>query len=384
MRTTIVLLRLLPAACCLAAPASRVRAQEWHLGLHAGRIRSVLDPSQASESYALGLRHDAVAGGLRLLGGLPRTPAEPLWGGAGGWRRLSVARKRVRAGIDVAGNAFATFDRTDPDGGPLPGPFDPPVEPADRSGHALAGMVLPVLGLEWDRAQVHARAGLSRYAARFGPQRVDRAVRLADLQGTFTVSNHLVVLPTYRRFEAAGERTTSYAGSSAILTSAAGSVWAGIGHWAGGDNRGTPWSAGARLQLGPRLALDAVARRDTFDPLHLQPAQTSWSVGVSVRLGRPGPAVTPPVPSAYVNGEAVIRLRAARSKGAPSIAGDFNDWRPAPMTRAGDHWMYRVAVPPGVYHYAFVSGDGEWFVPEGVAGRKDDGMGGHVAVLVVR
>jgi hypothetical protein len=54
------------------------------------------------------------------------------------------------------------------------------------------------------------------------------------------------------------------------------------------------------------------------------------------------------------------------------------------MQREGDHWTYTVAVPRGVYNYAFVDADGTWFVPKGVPGRKDDGMGGQVAVLVVR
>jgi hypothetical protein len=43
----------------------------------------------------------------------------------------------------------------------------------------------------------------------------------------------------------------------------------------------------------------------------------------------------------------------------------------------------RGTAAPGVYHYAFVAEDGTWFVPESVPGRQDDGMGGHVAVLVV-
>jgi len=38
---------------------------------------------------------------------------------------------------------------------------------------------------------------------------------------------------------------------------------------------------------------------------------------------------------------------------------------------------------PGVYHYTFRSATGEWFVPVSTAGRRDDGMGGFVAVLVV-
>jgi hypothetical protein len=37
-----------------------------------------------------------------------------------------------------------------------------------------------------------------------------------------------------------------------------------------------------------------------------------------------------------------------------------------------------------VYNYSFVAPDGTWYVPQSVPGRKDDGMGGHVAVLVIR
>jgi hypothetical protein len=54
------------------------------------------------------------------------------------------------------------------------------------------------------------------------------------------------------------------------------------------------------------------------------------------------------------------------------------------MERDGSFWTYRVAAQPGVYNYAFVAPDGTWYVPEAVPGRKDDGMGGHVAVLVIR
>jgi hypothetical protein len=124
-------------------------------------------------------------------------------------------------------------------------------------------------------------------------------------------------------------------------------------------------------------------RRDTFDPLYRQPAQTSWSVGLSLQVGGAAPSAAPPVPAAYVDGRATLRLPVAASGAQPSIAGDFNDWTPAPMTRDGDHWTYTVALARGVYHYAFVDPAGGWFVPEGVPGRRDDGMGGHVAVLVV-
>jgi hypothetical protein len=54
------------------------------------------------------------------------------------------------------------------------------------------------------------------------------------------------------------------------------------------------------------------------------------------------------------------------------------------MQRSGNHWVYTVALKPGVYNYAFVDPNGDWFVPEKHPGRKQDGMGGEVAVLVVR
>jgi hypothetical protein len=118
--------------------------------------------------------------------------------------------------------------------------------------------------------------------------------------------------------------------------------------------------------------------------LAVQPPQTSWSIGLSVLMaGRPRP-VAAPVPAAYVDGRATIHLPLAASGTRPSIAGDFNAWKPVLMEREGDHWSYTVAVPRGVYNYAFVAADGTWFVPQNTPGRKDDGMGGHVAVLVVR
>jgi hypothetical protein len=140
---------------------------------------------------------------------------------------------------------------------------------------------------------------------------------------------------------------------------------------------------GGSLNLHPRVALRVDARRDSYDPLYLRAPQTVWSFGVSIPLGRSA-RVALPVPAVYADGRATIRLPLSEAERAPSVAGDFNGWQPAPMQHTRDGWAYSVSLPPGVYHYAFVSEGGEWFVPESVAGRKDDGMGGHVAVLVVQ
>ena len=53
------------------------------------------------------------------------------------------------------------------------------------------------------------------------------------------------------------------------------------------------------------------------------------------------------------------------------------------MQREGREWLLRLPLAPGVYHYAFRSDRGQWFVPPSVPNRRDDGMGGYVAVMVV-
>lgn len=366
------------------APLTGLPAQAWYATLQAGRIRSTLDPAgDTPNSFALGLRFDDASTGLRVSAGVPTSAAEPLWGGAGAWKRLSAPFGRVRAGIDLAANAFASFDRA-PAADVVPGPFDPPPLPSpDRSGSALAGQVLPVLGVGIPGAEVQARYGLSRYAAWFGDATARRSVQLADVQVTWSPVRSLAVVPVLRRVAARRESPATFAGLSLVGASSSGSAWASVGTWRVDAVTDAQWSAGARVQVHPQLSLEAGVRHDGVDPLYLQPAQTAWSVGASVLLARPRTAA-PPVPSAYADGRATIRLPVASSGSQPSIAGDFNDWKPAPMQRAGAHWTYTVAVQPGVYNYAFVRRSGEWFVPRDVPGRKEDGMGGWVAVLVVR
>lgn len=376
-----------PAALWLTVSAAPALAQEWRASAQTGRIRSSLDPV-ATESFALGLQYEGPTAGLRMSGGLPFHSDDLLRGGASAWKRLSVEGRGVRAGLDFSGSAFVAVDRADrpaPPRSPLPGLFNPQQPAAiDRSGRAFSGQAMPVLGYETPTAQFHVRAGVSRYAAAFSGQTGDRSVRLADAQLTLTPSHSLAIVPAVRRFQASGEAASTFTGISAIAAGSPATLWASVGQWSGTSSNGTPWSVGGRLLLHRLVSLEGSVRRDTFDPLYLQPAQTSWSVGLSVLVAGRTRAVAPPVPAAYVNGRATIRLPATASRAQPAIGGDFNDWKPAPMERDGAGWTYSVAVPPGVYSYAFVAGDGTWFVPPGVPGRKDDGMGGHVAVLVVR
>jgi hypothetical protein len=229
---------------------------------------------------------------------------------------------------------------------------------------------------------VHARTGLSYFTSHFGEEQRDRTVLVSDLQVTLLPSASVALMPAVRSYQADGDRHT-YAGLNAIAGNNTASVWGSAGQWIGMDSIGTAWAGGATWQAHPRAALSFSARRDVFDALYLHPAQTSWGLSVSVRVGGVS-ALTPPVPATYSSGRATIRLDADHAKSTPRIAGDFNNWKPQPMQRTGDAWTYTVQLTPGVYNYAFVEDEGEWFVPKNYPGRKDDGMGGVVAVLVVR
>jgi hypothetical protein len=371
-----------------AAHAGTLSAQQWNVSAQAGEMRSTLDPADATTSIALGLQYDARDTAFRLSTGVPTSSVESLWAGAGAWKRAALRHGGLLAGLDLSGNAFITRDRSarvGPDAPPfIPGPFTPPLEGvADRSGHALAGQALPVVGYEGSRLQLHARAGVSHYTAEFGDRHTDRTVRLADVTLTLMAGPSFALMPVLRRYGAEGEDAATYAGASAIFAHRLGSVWGSAGHWMESDNVSGPWSVGGSLRVHRRTTLEAAARRDTFDPLYMQPPQTSWNVGLSIQVGGPVGPSAQPVPAEYVDGRATIQLPAAESADTPSIAGDFNGWTPQPMQRTGDRWTFTVALEPGVYNYSFVGADGTWFVPDGVPGRRDDGMGGHVAVLIV-
>lgn len=82
------------------------------------------------------------------------------------------------------------------------------------------------------------------------------------------------------------------------------------------------------------------------------------------------------------DGTVRVAVRLGRSAAAVAIAGDWNDWDPVPLTRDDGSWSGSLRLQPGIYKYAIVA-DGEWTLPEGVAGM-DDGFGGRVGVLVVQ
>jgi hypothetical protein len=91
-----------------------------------------------------------------------------------------------------------------------------------------------------------------------------------------------------------------------------------------------------------------------------------------------------PVAAEVGAGGVTLRIPGRGLRQAPSVAGDFSGWRPLRMVRSGEFWVIRLDLAPGAYRYAFRTADGEWFVPDSVPGRRDDGMGGVSALLLVR
>jgi hypothetical protein len=180
----------------------------------------------------------------------------------------------------------------------------------------------------------------------------------------------------------ASEGTYPFAGASLIYGGAPLQVWAQAGKWLSTELDEVAWGAGAGVSLGSQSTLWANVRQEAPDPLYWNVTRRTWSVGMTRRFGR-SVQVLQPAPRSE-SGGVVIRVSAADApEGEVSIAGDFNNWQAEPMRLEGREWVIRLPLAPGVYNYAFRSARGEWFVPASVDGRRDDGMGGHVAVLVV-
>lgn len=370
----------------LVASTTPVHAQ-WTVELQAGRLQGApgAEPA-ASGAFSLQLRQESRRGGLRLGGGLPAEASEPYWGVAAAWHRLATAAGGLTGGVDLGAHAALLRGR---DGGfrRVPGfPFRPPQFEAvpPTTATTLGAQVLPLAAIERGAWRVQARAGVAHVHMRQNGDAVDRTVPQADLQVTRILGDWLALSPLVRRFREPDGEWTDYAGLHAAVVLPAVTVATGVGHWMGRGAIGTPWLVSATLWPQGRWSVTASARRDSYDPLTRQADLTSWNLGVGLTLGRLRRTAAAPIAPVDESGQAVIRLPLKAGGDGPRIAGDFTDWTPVPMTRRDDAWIYAAALPAGVYQYAFVAADGTWFVPPATPGRRDDGMGGHVAVLIVR
>jgi hypothetical protein len=250
------------------------------------------------------------------------------------------------------------------------------------SGWGAAGEITPLVEYSTGSLSVLGRAGTAAFHSGFADQVFNRWLGVAHLRISKAVDSSVSVA-LEGRSHWAEEGTYPYVGVNALLVRPPLTTWGSMGGLFAEGVETVPWSVGSRLQVGDRVFLTGSIRRDAFDPVFQTPNRTSWSVGFSVAFPRGPTRMLAPVPARYDDGVATILLHAEQAGGAVLVAGDFNDWKAEPMTLQGDEWTFRVHLPPGVYYYSFVSREGTWFVPESVPGRKPDGFGGFIAVLVV-
>lgn len=353
------------------APAA-ARGQGWVVEASAGGTdpRSVT-ADVGSRSAILGVRREAPVW-LYLSGAVPLDSTGLPWAAAGGGGRLErpldlASPVALSFGIDLAGHGHAYRER-------LLG--------AVGSGLTLAG--LPFVALSRGDARLEVHAGGQSYTSTFRDSTSTRAVLDAGARVGFAPDPR-VSLSAATRWLRAEEGGFPYAGVEAGWADGGLAGWAYAGRWLS-DLIPTPvWGVGGSLEVAGGVGVRADFQQEAADPLYWNLPRRFWSVGLSRAFGAarpPAPAVAPVLPE-VVDGRVRIRVPLDEAGSAPAVAGDFNDWKPAPMRRNGDHWEIELALNPGVYHYSVRRADGSWFVPESVANRVDDGFGGKNAVLIV-
>jgi hypothetical protein len=370
-----VIRRTVLALVALAVPAPfapGLVAQGWAADVYAGH--AVHDPVSAeigTSNAVLGIRRSGGVGNwLYVSGALPLAAEDPLWAATGIGFRPSVGGRPWSVGAEISVHAYVYSDRSS---GLSPG----------LAGRGATAQALPFVSLQAGPARVELLSGVAHHSHVFSGQRGSRT--LHESAARFILGrNGLLEVVGETRYLRAEEGNYPYGGASLSLRQGHVATWGGFGHWFSDVVTDLSWHAGASLDLGSRSELWLSLRQDPPHPLYWNDARRSWNAGLRYRFGQRAPA---PLPAPYApvvsGGRVTIRIPVSESREAPDIAGDFSRWALVPMTRSGDHWAVTLELGPGVYHYAFRSKGGEWFVPLSVAGRREDGFGGHVAMLVV-
>lgn len=351
-------------ALCAGWPA--VAGAQWRIEAAAGGISHETTGGVVSSSSAvLGIRHDGALWAY-LSSGLPLETDGLPWAASGAGARISRSYVGLDFGMDLSTQAHGYR--------------------APASGQTGGGIVLdalPFIGLDLGRARVEGRSGIAHYSSSFAGETISRTLHESGLTAEIRPARSLSLSAEASLFRAE-EDDYPFLGLTGELALRGASVWAHAGRWTSDVIPDPSWGAGAVVTLATRYALRASYQQEAADPLFWNETRRFWSVGVSRRMGRSATErlmapVLPQISSAGV----VFRIPAGDHTAPPSVAGDFNDWIPVEMTRAGDEWVVTIPVPPGVHHYAFRAADGSWFVPETIENRVDDGFGGTNAVLLV-
>lgn len=364
---------LLLAAGALAAPVGRAHAQGWRADVGAGHATH--DPVAArvaTVSASAGVRY-ADAGGrwLVLSGGAPLDGRGPAWGtaGAGGeWTLLGGPR--LSLGLRGSLDAFG-YGATD----------------SLRAGGGALVAAAPVVTLARGPFAVELHAGALAVSERLDGETLDpRTFADAGARVGWTALPE-VELAAEGRWVHGANGSHPYAGASAGVRRPWGAAWAHAGRWLGDDlpQPRAAFGAGASVRVGWGSEVEVGWQQQPSDPVYQNLPRRTWSIQLSRALGSAARArrhLPAPVVPVMDGNRIVLALPAADGEAAPSVLGDFTQWKPVPMTRDGGRWRLTLAVAPGTYHYGFRNAAGEWFLPPDLP-AVDDGMGGTSAVLVV-
>lgn len=337
------------------------------LDASAGQIaHEALPGSIGSFGATLGIRHEGMRW-LFLSAGIPFDSEGAPWGALGAGARLA-SRGPVAVGIDLGAQAYG---------------FQDPNSRTNGGGAAVEAM--PLLSLRAGPLGLDVRSGLLHYSSVFAGQSASRSVHASDAR--LSLGSAVFRITGEGRYLRAEEANYPYAGGSAEASLSGVTLWAYGGKWISDVIKTPVWGGGARLSLVGRTDVYASFQQETNDPLYWNTARRSWSVGVSRRLGRTVQSLPALVPGSLAPemapGQVTFRIPLSVSSEPPALGGDFTQWKPLPMIRTGEFWTLALPLGRGSYRYAFRHGGGEWFVPESVPGRTDDGMGGTVAVVIV-
>jgi hypothetical protein len=341
---------------------------QWIVEASAGGVSYQSLSSDVSASSAmLGVRNDGPTW-LYISSGLPLHADGMPWaaGGVGG-RTIMAALERLDAGLEWGGHGHGYR--------------------APETGDVGTGVVveaLPFVGFDAGLARFEVRSGVTHYQSSFAGTSISRTAH--DSRLTAALDPHpLMRITGDARLLRADEDDYAYVGGTAQVDLPFGALWTYAGRWTSSALPDPAWGAGITVDAGPRYSVRAAIQQDATDPVFFNETRRFWSLGISARVGPTGRAAAladPVVPEMTRRG-VVFRVPVSASADQPSVAGDFNGWTPQPMRRSGDEWTLTVRVEPGIYHYAFRSASGTWFLPDSVPNRKDDGFGGTNAVLVV-